>query len=152
MTFKFLTTLAFCCAVFTTVFAQNSVYEVKTGNPLRKTILDVVRKPTAAELGQPIEFIVNGIYAKGNWAFVYGQLQQPGGTALDHSKFADKGYAEQSKLELFDNNFQALLLKKKGKWTIAERALGCTDVCWLEWTDRKDVPQEIFPSNMEGKE
>lgn len=152
MTLKFLSTLAFCCAVFTTVFSQTSIYEVQTSNPLRKTILDVVRKPTAAELGQPIEFIVNGIYAKGNWAFVYGQLQQPGGKALDHSKFADKDYVEQSKAELFDNNFQALLLKKKGKWTIAERALGCTDVCWLEWADRKDVPQEIFPHNMEEKE
>lgn len=63
-------------------FAQVSPNEVKPGNPLRKTILNTIRTPTEAELGQKVEFMVNTAMSKGNWAFVYGQLQQPGGKTL----------------------------------------------------------------------
>jgi hypothetical protein len=125
--------------------AQVSPFEVKPGNPLRKTILNTIRTPTEAELGQKVEFMVSLIQAKGNWAFAYGQLQQPGGQAIDYSLFKDKDLAEQAAGGLFDNNFQALLQKKKGKWVIVERALGCTDVCWANWFEVKGVPREIFP-------
>jgi hypothetical protein len=125
--------------------AQVNPHEVKVGNPLRKTILNTIRTPTEAELGQKVEFMVSMMAAKGNWAFVYGMLQQPGGTQVDASKFVDKGYTEAAKEGLFDHNFQALLQKKKGKWVIVERALGCTDLCWAGWWDKKGVPREIFP-------
>jgi hypothetical protein len=125
--------------------AQESKHEVKVGNPLRKTILNTIRTPTEAELGQKVEFVVSSMMSKGNWAFVYGMLQQPGGKEVDTSKFADKGYAEAAKEGLFDHNFQALLQKKKGKWVIVERALGCTDVCWAGWWEKKGVPRDIFP-------
>lgn len=135
------------CLFCTGLSAQTpSPHDIKPGNPIRKTLLDVVRKPTVAELGQNVEFVVSTMRVKGNWAFVYGQLQQPGGQALDHSKFKDKGYREMSEGGIFDNNFQAVLQKQKGKWVIVKRALGCTDVCWLEWLDLKGAPKEIFPN------
>jgi hypothetical protein len=128
-----------------TLLAQVSPNEVKSGNPLRKTLLNTIRTPTETELGQKVEFVVSTIQAKGNWAFAYGQLQQPGGKALDATFFTDKGYKEQAAEGLFDHNFQALLQKKKGRWVIVERALGCTDVCWANWLGRKGVPADIFP-------
>lgn len=128
-----------------TLVAQVSPYEVKSGNPLRKTLLNTIRTPTEAELGQKVEFVVNTIQAKGNWAFAYGQLQQPGGKTPDAALFKDKGYKEQAAEGLFDNNFQALLQKKKGQWVIVKRALGCTDVCWADWLGLKGVPADIFP-------
>ena len=125
--------------------AQVSPFEVKSGTPLRKTLLNTIRTPTEAEMGQKVEFMVNGIMAKGKWAFAYGQLQQPGGKALDTALFTDKDYREMAAEGLFDNNFQALLQQKKGKWVIVKRALGCTDVCWLDWKGVKGVPEDIFP-------
>ncbi len=125
--------------------AQVNPHEVKVGNPLRKTILNTIRTPTEAELGQKVEFLVSTMLSKGNWAFVHGMLQQPGGAQLETKKFSDKDYAQLASEGLFDHNFQALLQKKKGKWTIVERALGCTDVCWANWLEKKGVPKEVFP-------
>jgi hypothetical protein len=128
------------------LIAQESPYEIKVGNPIRKAVLDVIRIPTNAELGQKVEFKVSVLMAKGNWAFAYGQLQQVGGKALDKNKFADKDYKSNAQDGLFDDNFQAVLKKKNGKWTLVKRALGCTDVCWAGWWDEiKGVPREIFP-------
>lgn len=141
---KSLFLIAACFAAFT-VQAQVNPHEVKVGNPLRKAILNTIRTPTEAELGQKVEFVVSAMLAKGNWAFVHGMLQQPGGAGVDPKKFTDKGYAEAAQEGLFDHNFQALLQKRKGKWVVVERALGCTDVCWAEWLDKKGVPKEIFP-------
>ena len=125
--------------------AQVSPNEVGPGTALRKTLLNTIRTPTEAELGQKVEFMVDAVLAKGNWAFASGQLQQPGGKALDIALFKDKDYREMAKEGLFDRNFQALLQKKQGKWVIVKRALGCTDVCWLDWKSIKGVPEDIFP-------
>ena len=51
---------------------------------------------------------------KGDWAFVNGMLQQPGGKPLDKTKFVDNDYLQHGKEGLFDDNFQAILQKKKG--------------------------------------
>ena len=136
-----------CCLLLTTFMtAQMSPYAIKKGNPLRKTILDSIRTPTSAELGQKIEFVVGAMLVKGDWAFVNGMLQQSGGKPLDKTKFVDKNYRELSAGGLFDDNFQAILQKKKGKWVIIKRALGCTDVCWLEWRGKiKGIEDDIFP-------
>lgn len=138
--------LALFLTLTTATFAQVSPYEIKKGDPLRKTILDIIRTPTSAELGQKIEFVVSSMMVKGDWALTYGMLQQPAAKPLDKAKFVDKGYKEASKEGLFDDNFQALLQKKNGKWVIVKRALGCTDVCWLGWRDEvKGVEKAIFP-------
>jgi hypothetical protein len=138
--------LSICLCLIHVVNAQVSPYEIKKGNPLRKTLLDVVRTPTSAELGQNVEFVVNTLLSKGDWAFVQGQLQQTGGKALDKTKFVDKDYLERGKEGLFDDNFQAVLQKKKGKWVIVKRALGCTDVCWGDWVNTvKGADKAIFP-------
>ena len=138
--------LAFCLLLTTFMTAQESPYEIKKGNPLRKVLLDSIRTPTSAELGQKVEFVVGAMMVKGDWAFVNGMLQQPGGKPLDKTKFVDKGYFQDGKEGLFDDNFQAILQKKKGKWVIIKRALGCTDVCWLEWRGKiKGMEDAIFP-------
>lgn len=134
-------------ALFATLVlsAQTSPYDVKVGNPLRKIILNTIRTPSEAELGQKVEFLVSNLRAKGNWVFINGMLQQPGGAAIDLNKMVDSGYLEAAQAGVFDHNFQALLQKKKGKWVILERALGCTDVCWLAWMEKKGVPKSVFP-------
>lgn len=138
--------LNFCLFLTYSLMSQVSPYEIKKGNPLRKTILSTIRTPTSAELGQEIEFVIETMMSKGNWAFVNGQMQQSGGKALDKTKFVNKEYQNLSKEGLFDNNFQALLQKKNDKWIIVKRELGCTDVCWLAWqTSVKGVDKAIFP-------
>ena len=65
--------LSICFCFCQMLNAQESPYVIKKGNPLRKTLLNVVRTPTSAELGQNIEFVVNTAMSKGDWAFVQGQ-------------------------------------------------------------------------------
>jgi hypothetical protein len=123
-----------------------SPYDVKVGNPLRKTLLDVIRKPTMADLGQNVEFVVSTIRTKGTWAFAHGMIQQPGGKPVDRKKFVEKSVILMANDEIFDDNFQAVLQLKQGKWGITKYALGCTDVCWLEWLELQGIPKEIFPN------
>jgi hypothetical protein len=125
---------------------KTSPYEVKVGNPLRKTLLDVIRKPTTADLGQNVEFVVSAIRTKGAWAFAHGMIQQPGGKPLDRKQFVEKSAILMANDGVFDDNFQAVLQLKQGKWIVTKYALGCTDVCWLEWLDLKGIPKEIFPN------
>lgn len=142
---RFVFTFITALFITATLTAQVSPYEVKSGTALRKTILNSIRTPTEAELGQKVEFVVSAIMSKGNWAFANGSMQQPGGKELDFSKIQDKDLKMQIEEGMFDNNFQAVLRKKGKTWVVVERAIGCTDVCWLAWKDLKGVPAEIFP-------
>lgn len=110
-----------------------------TGSAERKEILNVVRVPTERDLKQKVSFVVDQLNIKGQWAFASGQLQTPSGERVKLN-----GTAYEGEEDFFDNNFFALLKKTRGKWRVVEHALGCTDVCYLEWPARFKAPKEIF--------
>jgi hypothetical protein len=132
--------LAFGCVQ---LFGQK-VYNVQKNTAERKTLLDIARKPIEKELGQSIKFVCSTFKSNGEWAFVSGQMQQPNGKEIDVKKF-DKVYRQQAEDGLFDNNFQVLFRKKANQWTIVQRAIGCTDVCWAGWWEESKAPRGVFP-------
>lgn len=120
--------------------SAQSVYSPEKGSVERKAILDALRVPVERDLKQKIVFVTDDLKVQGNWAFAHGRPTKPDGSQpnLKNTAWSD---AE----DLFDNNFFGLLRKSNGKWRVITHALGCTDVCYLDWWKRYKAPKAIFP-------
>jgi hypothetical protein len=122
--------------------AAQSVYTPEKGSTERKAILDALRVPVERELKQKIVFAANTFNVLGSWTFIFGTIQTPEGGQPDFSRTR---YAEAQREGFFDNNFQALIKKTAGKWTVVKFQIGCTDVCYTEWWRQYRAPKAIFP-------
>jgi hypothetical protein len=134
-------TLSFAIALFGAAVGQ-SVYTPEKGSEVRKAILNAIRAPVEKELNQKIVFAAKNFNVAGNWAFLGGDPQIPGGGAPDYSGTL---YQEAKDADMFDNNFFGLLKKTGGKWKVVHYAIGCTDVCYADWWRRYKAPKAIFP-------
>jgi hypothetical protein len=112
------------------------------GSPLRAAILDGVRPMVEAEVGAPVEFVVNDMRVLGEWAFVDLAPQRPGGGAIE---YVYTRYQAAVDAGAFDNNVVALLRFTPSGWLVYQYALGATDVAWYGWWDYYPVPHEVFP-------
>ena len=128
--------------VFAVTGAAQSAYTPEKGSPERKAILDALRVPMERELKQKIVFVADHFRVQGTWAFVSGTPQSPSGGEPD---YRGTPYSEQKDQGAFDNNFFALLRKTGGKWRVIKYAIGCTDVCYLDWWSIHKAPKGIFP-------
>lgn len=122
--------------------AAQSVYTPEKGSTERKAILDALRVPVERELKQKIVFAANTFNVLGSWTFIFGTMQTPEG---GQPEFSRTRYAEAQREGFFDNNFQALIKKTAGKWTVVKFQIGCTDVCYTEWWRQYRAPKAIFP-------
>ena len=125
----------------TSAVAQ-ALHTPEKGSPERKAILDSLRVPVERELKQKIVFAAETFNVLGNWAFVFGVSQTPEGGQPDFSRTK---YAQAQRDGFFDNNFQALLKKTAGKWSVLKYQIGCTDVCYTEWWKQYRAPKAVFP-------
>ncbi len=134
---KILIPILMLCSI--PLFSQK-LEELKSGSPLRKTLFNLSRPNAEREFGQSVEFFGGSMRKVGNFIFVFANVQQKGGRELDSQKV---------KLAApFDNNYQAIYKNIGGKWTILREKMGCTDVCWLEWSDEKNLklPKGLLPN------
>lgn len=115
-------------------------YTPEKNSPERKAMLDVLRVPVERDLKQKIVFVTEDFKVQGTWAFVSGRPTKPNG---DRPEL--KGTAWEEAEDAFDDNFFGLLRKRNGKWRVVAYALGCTDVCYLDWWRRYKAPKAIFP-------
>lgn len=127
--------------------AQPAFAQVTTpprGSPLRATILDGVRPMVEAEVGAPVEFVVNQMRVLGEWAFVQLTPQRPGGGPI---AYVYTRYQAAVDGGFFDNQVTALLRDTPAGWLVYEYNLGATDVVWVDWGQFYPVPPEVFPGN-----
>jgi hypothetical protein len=122
--------------------AGQAAHTPAAGSPERNAILDALRAPVERDLKQKIIFKIDNFKVQGAWAFVSGTPQTANGAAPDYSKTK---YADAADSGAFDNNFFALVKKTAGKWTVTTYAIGCTDVCYVDWWRRYRAPKAIFP-------
>jgi hypothetical protein len=122
-------------------FAQTA-REPEKGSAERNAIINALRIPVERDLKQKIVFNIDHFKTAGNWAFISGSPQTPGGGRPDYNRTRYRGAVDSG---AFDNNFFALLNRVGGKWRVATYAIGCTDVCWLDWPSKRRVPVSIFP-------
>jgi hypothetical protein len=125
-----------------TGLSAQTVSHPEKGSPERSAILDTLRGPVEAELNQKIAFVVRDLNVQGNWAFLNGGLRtQDGG----RPNFKITKYRRNEENGAMDSDVQALFKKTGGKWKIVTRAIGCTDVCYVDWWKRYKAPKAIFP-------
>jgi hypothetical protein len=125
-------------------FAINaqSIHTPEKGSSERKEILDALRVSVERDLKQSIVFVPDHFNVQGNWAFIEGRPQTPDGKDPNYSITK---YREAVDSGAFDNNFFALLKRTGQIWKVATYAIGCTDVCYVDWWRRYRAPKAIFP-------
>ena len=128
-------------AAFSCLHAQTA-REPASGSVERKAILAAIRGPVERDLKQKIAFNADHFRVSGNWAFVSGSPQTPAGGRPNYSRTR---YRDAVDAGAFDNNFFALLNRTGGRWKLITYAIGCTDVCWLDWPAKRRAPKSIFP-------
>lgn len=135
-----MTAIAVAVLVSATAGYAQTAKDVAANSPERKAILDALRVPVERDLKQKIVFVPDHFRIAGNWVFISGRPTTPDGSRPDLSNTAWAGDED-----LFDDNFFGLLRKTGGKWRVVKHALGCTDVCYLDWAKRYKSPRSIFP-------
>lgn len=128
--------------LFATVAASQNVYTPQNGSKERKAILDVLRVPVEKQLKQTIVFAADTFNVSGGWAFIGGQPQTRDGGP---PSYRGTKYQQAVDADMFDNNIFALLKRTAGKWKVVTFAIGCTDVCYLDWSRRYRAPKAVFP-------
>ena len=123
----------------TSAFGQATIIPEKN-SPKRKAIMNALRVPVERDLKQRIVFVADEFRLLGNWAFVGGRPTTPSG---DNPSL--KGTAWDGSEDMFDNNFFGLLKNDGKKWKVVAYAIGCTDVCYVDWWSRYKAPKAIFP-------
>ncbi len=137
----FLCSVAVVCGL-AAVAAGQSVYTPEKGSAERTLILNALRVPVERDLGQKIVFVTDNFNVQGNWTFVSGNPQTPGG---GKPNYRNTKYWAAVESDAFDNNFFALLKKTGTRWKVITYAIGCTDVCYVDWWRRHRAPKAIFP-------
>lgn len=129
-------------SILATVSFAQKVYTPEKGSVERTAILAALRVPVEKELKQKIQFSVENFKSNGTWAFLSGDPQNMNG---GKPNYKGTEYQEAINADMFDNNFFALLKKTGGKWKVVTYAIGCTDVCYLDWWKKYKAPKAVFP-------
>ena len=123
-------------------YAQDKVVVPKAGDPIRKTLFNVMRPAFEKELKQKVIFQVQQIRLYRNWAFVGGRPLQPNQKPIDYRKTAHQADIDNG---AFDDGYCALLHKINGQWKLVTHNIGATDVVYAEWWREFKAPKPVFP-------
>ncbi len=111
------------------------------GSPIRKALMDAIRKPIEIELKQSVVFTPSFLNATADWAFGLMSLSQPGGKPIDYRHTA---YWEAVKEGFFDNGVSVLWQRKNGIWIVQTYVLGATDVPYGCWWKKFGAPKAVL--------
>jgi hypothetical protein len=121
-----------------------SAQEVRTpapGSAERKAIADALRAPVERELKQKVVFKIEHLKVGGDWAFLRGVPQRPGGGKVDYGVTP---YRQRIEDGVFDDWICALLRRRAGKWQVVKYVIGATDVVYEGWDEEYHAPSAIF--------
>jgi len=136
-----------CIALSTLLFSAiclnaQTVTHPEKGSSERTALLDTLRPAVETKLKQKIVFVVNTINVQGSWAFVDGRVQTPDGKVPN---WKNTPFAQAAKYGAQSDGISALLRKNAGSWKVVTNAIGCTDVCYVDWWKRFKAPKAVFP-------
>jgi hypothetical protein len=112
------------------------------GSGLRAEILDAYRPAVEAELGAPVEFVVQALNVMDDWAFVEARPQRPGGNPIDWRRTRYRQAFESDMM----SDLVLALLRRRGEhgWQVIENVIGPTDVVWENWLMTYHLPRALF--------
>ena len=102
-------------------------------SPQRRALMDALRPRIEAVLGRPVEFVVSRAAVRDGWALVIAEPQRPGGGRIDGRRIFGGAWENMDGLTV-----TAILRFRGGRWTVAQHAIGATDVwyCGMEGPPR----------------
>ena len=138
----FLPFLGFIILGLSVTALSQDVSHPEKGSPERAVLLDTLRPSVEKELKQNIVFVINQINVQGQWAFVDGRLRTSDGKIPN---WKGTPYAQAAGYGAQSDGISALLKRTGNTWHIVTKAIGCTDVCYVDWWKRYKAPKAIFP-------
>jgi hypothetical protein len=112
------------------------------GSTERSALLETLRPSIEKELKQKVVFVINQINVQGTWAFIDGRLRTTEGKVPN---WKNTRYAQAASYGAQSDGISALLKRTGKTWRIVTQAIGCTDVCYVDWWKRYKAPKAIFP-------
>ncbi len=120
-----------------TVFAVLSAgpslawFEPQRGTELRSDLMDAIRPKAEAELGAPVQFVVDSLRVKGSVAFAALQPQRPGGVriAWEETQMAARG---EDPMTYDGSTIHVLYTMSDAAWEVFAWTIGATDVWWSD--------------------
>jgi hypothetical protein len=95
--------------------------------PERKSVLDALREKVEAKLGPDVEFVVHVLRVEDGWAFVIADPRRKDGRPIDGDRIFGDDFENMDGLRV-----DAVLQRQRGQWTVADWAIGATDVWYCE--------------------
>lgn len=124
-----------------TAAAAQEVTTPAAGSAERRRITDALRAPVERELKPKVVFKIDHLKVSGDWTFLRGVPQRPGGKAVDYSATP---YRQRIEDGAFDDWICALLRRKAGRWVVVKYVIGATDVAYSGWDVVYKAPSAIF--------
>ena len=122
--------------------SAQSVDHPNKGSAERSALLETLRPAVEKELKQKIVFVIHQINVQGAWSFVDGRLRTGEGKVPN---WKSTPYAQAASYGAQSDGISALLKRTGKTWRIVTKAIGCTDVCYVDWWKRYRAPKAIFP-------
>jgi hypothetical protein len=111
------------------------------GSPLRAQLMDSLRPTVSAEIGGPIEFVVDTLRVMPPWAYAHVRPQRPGGAPID---WRQTKFSQDMASGTMSEGVMALLRHDGATWQIVEYVIGPSDVAWDGWRQERGLPRRLF--------
>lgn len=117
--------------------------------PVREAVLQAATGRLEESFGDRVQVEVDQFNRIGSWAFLLGRMH---GSEGDRPYYAGTAY-EALRADGVMSDVYAVLLKKSGEagadndprsWRLSDYAIGPTDVTWMAWPDKHEVPPALF--------
>jgi hypothetical protein len=121
--------------------AAQQIVSPERGTPLRVEVLNALRPTVDRETGGAVIFAVHTLNVMGAWAYVDAEPLRPDGKPIDWRRTK---FREDFEHGAFSGLVLALLRRDSGSWEVDQYVMGPTDVAWLEWAEKYNLPNALF--------
>jgi len=121
--------------------AADAFHTPDPGSAERRQVLDAARATVKQKIGRDVQFVVRQLRVGDCRAFLRVEMRDGDGRVID---YAGTLLADAAREGYVSPVYVALLRREGEGWKPVADAIGPTDVVWLAWPDRYDVPRELF--------
>ena len=118
------------------------VMDVGRGDPDRRALMDAIRPIFERDTFGPVEFAVRELRRFGDYAYGVIQPQRPGGRPIRWQDTNFRGQLDPQ--QWYGGRTYVLWHRQPAGWKVEEYAVNPTDVVWIEWQRRRNLPEALF--------